>query len=690
MPSMIAPATQPDMVESPPSLDFNLAAAHVEALTGSADSVMDWRCIHDTDAARPADARRGTLSDLWPWIDGMNTAGYGAFLNVSELDGHGRELANVLAVRAHVVDLDSLDAEQQRQAAAAWSPAPSFQVETSPGRFHIYWCLSERYADNERFTALQRRIAQQFNGDKAVVDPTRVLRLAGSYNRKREVPHLVRCEALGGYGQPLTVDQLEASLSHVTVEEGATGQRRDLGHPDLAAPSLDWLKRALELVDPDDLSRDEWIKLTAATKQAGWLLTDEATLRGIWDEWCARFTRGTGNDPAENNKQWRSIRKSQLGWSALVAHIPSLRAEIAFPNGLPPPPAGASATPLPVAANDDRRQTINASNLFEHVLAGDDEPLRWHIEGLIPEDGLIPIYGPPKQGKTFSAIDMGASVATDTPFHGRKVAYGTVFYICGEGFRAIKQRFKAWSAARGVSLEGAPLFRSRCAVQMLDESSASMLSEAVASLAAAHGPPRLIIIDTLARNFGPGDENSTVDISWFVGAIDRLKAQWAGCSVIIVHHSGLADTKRARGSSALLGAADAEFRVESNATGPALYCTAMKDAAPAHAMQFEFVEAARSVALEYVGEPSGKGERFLSPVRQKAFDAFNAVAVDDAADIELWRVAFYERHTLENRDSMKSAFRTARKRLVEDGYLVTNDSEQIYSLPPIPGKPPPR
>lgn len=462
------------------------------------------------------------------------------------------------------------------------------------------------------------------------------------------------------------------------------GKRMDAADV-VRAERYDVALAALQSRDVGDLNRDEWLAISGAFYTATAGIVDDAQALFDWQAW--NVSHGETNDPAANARAWTHFARAGTAGdfrtlAQMAARDDPAKAYVAFGWNVPPP--------VPRPANDDRRQTINASNLFEHVLAGDDEPLRWHIEGLIPEDGLIPVYGAPKHGKTFCAIDMAASVATSTPFHGRKVSQGSVFYICGEGFRAIKQRFKAWGEARGVPLEGAPLFRSRCAVQMLDESSAAMLSDAVAGLVAAHGPPRLIVVDTLARNFGTGDENSTVDMSRFVGAIDRLKAQWPGCSVIIVHHSGLADAKRARGSSALLGAADAEFRVESNTTGPALYCTAMKDAAPAHAMQFEFVEAGRSVALEYVGEPSGKGERVLPPVKRKALDAFNAVAVDGAADVETWRVEFYKRHNLENKDSMKSAFLDARRRLVEDGYLVTDDASEIYSLPPMPGKPPPR
>ena len=331
--------------------DYDYAVAFVAALTGSdgATARMSFRCLHDTDKGQPGHSYDGSLAQLWSTFVGYQQQGWGIFVNVNELDGQGRELANVSSLRAHIVDLDGIDSRQQYEAAAAWSPAPSFAVESSPDRYHVYWVLSQRYSDGSRYSALQRRIRQQFNGDKSVIDPTRVLRLAGTWNLKREQPHLVTCHALGGYGQPLTVEQLEAALAHVTVFDNI-GERKELGDPDLAAPSLAWLKRAMELVDPNEIDREEWVGLSAAIKQAGWTLTDEAALYAMWSEWCARYnTVGSDgkplvNDPAENHKLWSSVRNTELGWHSLVRRVPSLKAAVSFGE------QGAANVPLAVAA----------------------------------------------------------------------------------------------------------------------------------------------------------------------------------------------------------------------------------------------------------------------------------------------------------------------------------------------------
>lgn len=319
--------------------DQTLAQAHLSALGGS--PVWDFRAIHDTDKGARAVTARGTLEQCWGWIEAWNAIEYGIFVTVSEMDGVGRELENVAQVRAHFIDLDKGSVEANAQRADQSTPAPWFQVRSSPGKMHVYWPVAP-YTGNERFDTLQRCLVQVYGGDPQVVDPTRVMRLSGTLNWKYGAPgHLVTCSALSGYGQPVTIEALEAAYAHVQVIHGGAGQRHDLGDPDLAAPSLEWLQYALKLLDPNTLDRGDWIAIMAAVKQAGWTLTDPDTLWNIWSEWCARYD---GNNPAENIKQWRSIRNSQLGWKSLTHRIPSLKPAVQFGTqgeGVPVAPVAA-------------------------------------------------------------------------------------------------------------------------------------------------------------------------------------------------------------------------------------------------------------------------------------------------------------------------------------------------------------
>lgn len=347
---------------------YDLASAFVTALgCDPATTPLDLRALHDQDKSLPGHAQRGALQNLWQWCVGMNQQGYGIFLTPAALDGAGRTLEHVQTIRSHYVDLDNLSAQQNYEAACVASPAPGFAVISSPGKYHVYWPVAHYPSDIDRFQTVQRKLRQVFDGDRNVIDATRVMRLPGTLHLKvPTAPHLVTCHALSGYGQPLTVEALEASLAHVTVIDGGSGTRHDLGDPALAAPSIAWIKRALELVDPNDLDRAEWLAITAAVKQAGSTLTDDGSLYSIWSAWCARYDRGNGNDAGENHKTWHSIRSTELGWQSLVRRVPSLKAAVSFGegSGLPALPALPTASGAPVTPPMPEPQPLDCSGEY--------------------------------------------------------------------------------------------------------------------------------------------------------------------------------------------------------------------------------------------------------------------------------------------------------------------------------------
>ena len=169
------------------------------------------------------------------------------------------------------------------------------------------------------------------------------------------------------------------------------------------------------------------------------------------------------------------------------------------------------------------------------------------------------------------------SIATGTPWFGRDVKQGPVFIVIGEGHSGYGGRLAAWAKATGVNIEDAPVFISTAPVQMLDEASAKYAGEIITFLSQEHGQPALVIFDTLARNFGPGDENSTADMTRFVAYLDTYIGN--SFTRLLVHHTGHGDASRGRGSSVLKGAADAEYmlKVAQDKT-ITLSCQKMKDA----------------------------------------------------------------------------------------------------------------
>jgi len=70
----------------------------------------------------------------------------------------------------------------------------------------------------------------------------------------------------------------------------------------------------------------------------------------------------------------------------------------------------------------------------------------------------------------------------------------------------------------------------------------------------------LAIVDTLARAFGGGNENSSEDMGAFITAMGKVQ-EFLNCALMVLHHCGKDTAKGLRGHSSLLGAVDTELEL---------------------------------------------------------------------------------------------------------------------------------
>ncbi len=313
---------------------------------------------------------------------------------------------------------------------------------------------------------------------------------------------------------------------------------------------------------------------------------------------------------------------------------------------------------------------------------------KWLIKNYLEEETTATFFGAPGSMKTFITMDMGLCISTGNDWHGHMVKQGPVLYICGEGKAGIKKRITAWELHNKTT---APLFFvSTIAAQMLDASSLSAVRQAADEVAAEHGKPALIIIDTLNRNFGPGDENSTPDMTKYIQAVDNLRDHLS-CTIATVHHSGLTDTGRARGSSVLNGALDFEYTCKKKwATNEeqtvTLTNTKTKDHEPPPPQTFmpvvidlgivdEDLKPVTSIALVLIDERPAMTNK-LTPARRIALEALRAVTGSGCGVTDtVWRNEAYARGIsgTGNQASNKQAFNRARKYLLTEGLVQTKD-----------------
>lgn len=201
------------------------------------------------------------------------------------------------------------------------------------------------------------------------------------------------------------------------------------------------------------------------------------------------------------------------------------------------------------------------------------------IEGILPIRGLAVFVGEPKAGKSNLVADMGFAVARGTSYGCRATLGGPVFYLTREGVLGFRRRLVAMRRHHGAEGAGVPFY-------MLDDmpnigGEKTDVDELLRDLDQfiadrALPPPRMIILDTLARCIGEGDENSARDMGRAVSRCEMIERHF-GCLVGLVHHVGKDASRGARGSNAINAATDVLITIEKHEGHSSARVEQMKD-----------------------------------------------------------------------------------------------------------------
>ena len=273
------------------------------------------------------------------------------------------------------------------------------------------------------------------------------------------------------------------------------------------------------------------------------------------------------------------------------------------------------------------------------------------VEDVIETPCTGMLFGPSGGGKSFFALDLIFHVACGKKWLGKAVKQGPVFYVCGEGRHAIPRRLKAWETHHKTNLPYNSFLMSSARIDFSPESVRDMVME-IDHLETVTGPPAIIVIDTMARALpGDADENSSKDVGSFIDECDRLQQKY-NCVVLIVHHTGHADSasKRARGSSAIKGAMDVEILITKDRT---VEWTKTKDMEPHLPIKFELLPVQYgdgkrdgSCVLKYDMDYSHKKESKYTANRKTAvktlYEAVQSDCLNGGSCLEdTWRQMYY-------------------------------------------------
>jgi hypothetical protein len=166
------------------------------------------------------------------WVQN-SSARVGAYFCVNTIDPEAKRRSNdtVRRVAAVFLDLDGKPLPVD-----GFPLPPTATVESSPGRWHVYWAVSD--LPLSEFTAVQKHLARLYGGDEKVSDLARVMRLPGYWHGKADEGFLSRLVELYPDAQYTRADLLGELIS------GFPGLREAL---DVAArETAERLQRAAE------------------------------------------------------------------------------------------------------------------------------------------------------------------------------------------------------------------------------------------------------------------------------------------------------------------------------------------------------------------------------------------------------------------------------------------------------------
>jgi len=219
---------------------------------------------------------------------------------------------------------------------------------------------------------------------------------------------------------------------------------------------------------------------------------------------------------------------------------------------------------------------------------------------------------------------------------GRKAKPCRVLYVAGEGESGFAARLLVLRAALGDAGEA---FQYIAQPAVMGPPSGD-LSYVIAAARAMRA--NLVVIDTLARTFGEGDENAARDMSGYIAACDQLRTE-TRAHVAVVHH-GTKEGATARGSGALLGAVDLSVRVSKGGEGGAAIALVecSKDDASGAEMPFRLrvVELApdadgdpRTTCRAEAGEAGAKPRKTLPQVARSALTTLATLILSEGEPI---------------------------------------------------------
>lgn len=310
--------TQPMEGQGTPSIDLAETERFLATL-GGLESKFVFQTFENNatkEATKPkvkhADGQArvlyGTLDKLSKTLSNINNSHSGVFVTINESDG-GRKVESITKVRAVFADWD--DVGTGLPAIEACGLKPHIIVESSAGKFHAYWLVSD--CTLGEFKPIQKAIAEKLGSDPAIIDLPRVMRLAGfSHHKYADSPYfqtrIVELNKIEVY----TVSEIKAGLgldlnpAQTTTPNALHNNKKSLKNNNIIKNnSIDKIKSALEVFPIEYIdNRDTWLRTALCMHSV------DNDLLPIWLEWSRKSEKF---DEANAIYTWNSLGEKDNG-----------------------------------------------------------------------------------------------------------------------------------------------------------------------------------------------------------------------------------------------------------------------------------------------------------------------------------------------------------------------------------------
>ncbi|HEY5793729.1 MAG TPA: AAA family ATPase [Bosea sp. (in: a-proteobacteria)] len=533
-------------------------------------------------------------------LDGHNCY-IGATLRHPDTAPFGRSVKeDFLAATSCFVDLDkpgTVATAIARAKELGLRPSYVVQTGTMPDRrAQVHFILDKPLTDPEQLEALNKLVIGELDADKGVWNSDRLIRLGGT------VTYPSSAKRVRGYIDEVTQFKAASKQTYSAADIARVYGTR--------GPTSAETSKASKLgltMPPSRADADIQALLNASRIDGQWhysMLRAVASMigRGYSDQiirmLCGPYCTGGSGDPdltpliADGRRKWDK----------------------------PHPGQGGAADGVPNDEGDDWSNTGTGADNYDKRFAFtpwkdiafnlDDD--FWLVDELLPLQGLAVVYGPAKNYKTFAVSDVAFAVALGKPWAGRKVSQGPVVYIAAEGAPGLHMRVEGYKIEHELHDVDVPFYlvQARPNLGKIDGDALTLI--AAINAQAGDTKPVMIVIDTLARTLGDGEENTT-GMQCFINNAEMI-AEAFGCLTVAVHHQGKNSDAGMRGHSSLSGAVVAAWHVKK---GPDLKATISVEAAKDAEDGFDLTVQLKRVALG---------------VKQGSLKEIATLVVEDVAD----------------------------------------------------------